>query len=80
MVRDSQAGAKAIRTMIRSEQTRRALQKLLGLEVNPVLPQNFVSLLKALEEAEEGKDEEPHPGSAPHPPQALTEGNRNYFS
>ncbi|MDG4873691.1 hypothetical protein P9273_01105 [Mesorhizobium sp. WSM4935] len=53
------AGGEAIRSMIRNEQNRRALHKLLGLEVDPELPLNFVSLLKALEEAEEsegGKD------------------------
>ena len=53
-------GGEAIRFMIRDEQSRRALHKLLGLEVDPVLPLNFVSLLEALEEAEEaqgGKDD-----------------------
>jgi hypothetical protein len=44
--------------MIRDEQNRRALHKLLGLEVDPVLPLTFVSLLKALEEAEEGEGDE----------------------
>jgi hypothetical protein len=44
--------------MIRDEQNRRALQKLLGLEVDPELPLNFVSLLEALEEAEEGEADE----------------------
>lgn len=52
------AGGEAIRSMIRDEQNRRALHKLLGLEVDPELPLNFVSLLKALEEAEEGKADE----------------------
>ncbi|TPI30889.1 hypothetical protein FJW07_29000 [Mesorhizobium sp. B3-1-9] len=49
------ASGEAIRSMIRDEQNRRALHKLLGLEIDPVLPLNFVSLLKALEEAEEGE-------------------------
>ncbi|MEI9403567.1 hypothetical protein [Mesorhizobium argentiipisi] len=51
-------GAEFIRSMIRDEQNRRALQKLLGLEVDPELPLNFVSLLEALEEAEEGEADE----------------------
>lgn len=55
MARIPPAGGAALRSMIREEKNRRALQKLLGLEVDPVLPLNFVSLLKALEEAEESE-------------------------
>jgi hypothetical protein len=55
MAQKDQSGGKAIRSMLRDEQNRRALHKLLGLEVDPALPLNFVSLLKALEEAEEGE-------------------------
>ncbi|MER9071549.1 hypothetical protein NKH80_01750 [Mesorhizobium sp. M0904] len=55
---DYQSVSKAVRKLIRSEDNRRHMHKLLRLEVEPELPPTLASLLAAIDRAKQGPTEE----------------------